>query len=150
MRSLKSYVAILVLCLSPVLLLLAGCSNQGEDVRVTLCKDIVYTQVGSSVTVTGTDTATKGRRQAEVRVRYSDQGSEAQAVCYYDHDAVEDTADHLSDPLSAFATSPSEVIIDGRRLSPSGLGEAVKQAMLKQGRELVDQAKKGIEDVLQR
>jgi hypothetical protein len=56
----------------------------------------------------------------------------------------------LSDPLSGFATSPSEAVIDGRKLSRSGLAEAVKQAMLKQGGEFVDRAKKGMENALQR
>jgi hypothetical protein len=98
----------------------------------------------------GTDTQTKGHEHAAVRVRFSTRGREARAVCYYDHDAVDDTALHLSDPLSAYATSPHEVAIDGQKLSRSSLAEAVKQAMLKQGREFVDRAKKGIENALQR
>jgi len=131
-------------------LLIAGCSNPSEDVRVTLCKDIVSTERGSSVRILGAETRTKGHEHAAVSVRFSTEGGEAQAVCYYDYDAVDDTALQLSDPLSAYATSPFEVVIDGKKLSRSGLAEAVKQAMLKQGRELVDRAKKGIEGALQR
>jgi site-specific DNA-cytosine methylase len=52
--------------------------------------------------------------------------------------------------LRALRDSPFEVVIDGKKLLRSGLAEAVKQALLKQGRELVDRAKKGIEGALQR
>jgi hypothetical protein len=128
----------------------AGCSNPREDVRVTLCKDIVRTQVGSSTVLQGADTQTKGYEYAAVRVRFSSQGRDAQAVCYYSHDAGDDTALNLSDPLSAYATSPFEVNIDGQKLNKPGLAEAIKQAMLKQGRDFVDAAKQGIQEAIQR
>lgn len=127
-----------------------GCSDPREDVRVTLCKDIVSVRVGPSIVVDGTETKTKGYEHATVRVRYSDQGREAQAVCYYDYKAVDDTADMLADPLSAYATSPSEVSIDGHKLTRTALAEAIKQAMLKQGTELIYRAKQGIENAVQR
>jgi hypothetical protein len=150
MGNLRPFAAIPTLCLISAALVVASCSNPQEDVRVTLCKDIVSTQGGPSVALVGTDTQTKGHEHAAVRVRFSTQGREALAVCYYDYDAVDDTALHLSDPLSAYATSPYEVVIDGKKLSRPGLAEAVKQAMLKQGREFVDRAKKGIDNALQR
>jgi hypothetical protein len=103
------------------------------------------------------DAQTKGHQPAAVRVNFSTQGRDGQAVCYYDYDAVEDTALTLSEPLSAYSTSPSAVVIDGRKLSRRDLAEAVKQAMLKQGGEFLDRAKqeldrakKGIEGALQR
>lgn len=130
--------------------LITGCSNPREDVRVTLCKDIVLTQLGSSAEVSGADTQIKGREQAAVTVRFSTGDRQARATCYYDYDAVDETALQLSDPLSGFSTSPSGAVIDGRKLSRSGLAEAVKQAMLKQGGEFVDRAKKGLESALQR
>jgi hypothetical protein len=130
--------------------LLGGCSGSGEDVRVTLCKDILLTQVGSSAVIDGVDTQTRGYEYAAVRVGFTNQGRRAQAICYYNHDAVEDTADQIADPLAAYATSPFQVVIDGQKLSKSGLAEAIKQAMLKQGRGLVDRAKQGIEDAAQR
>jgi len=150
MDNLERFVSIPTFCLVLAALLVAACSGPREDVRVTLCKDIVSTQLGSSATLSGADSQVRGRQYAAVRVRYSTQGREAQAVCYYGYDAVDDTALQLSDPLSGFATSPYEVVIDGQKLSKSGLAEAIKQAMLKQGREFVDRAKKGIEDALQR
>ena len=122
-------------------LLVAGCSNPTEDVRVTLCKDIVRTQTGSGTTIQGADAQAKGHEYAAVRVRFSSQGRDTQAVCYYNYNAVDDTAMQLADPLSAYATSPYEVVIDGQKLSRSQLAGAVKDAMLLQGRELVDRAK---------
>lgn len=127
-----------------------GCSNPQEDVRVTLCKDIVSGQVGSSALVTRTETKTKGYEYASVRVIFSDQGRDGQAICYYDYKALDDTADMLADPLSAYATSPFEVRMDGKKLSKPALAEAIKQAMLGQGRELLDRAKKGIENAITR
>ena len=56
----------------------------------------------------------------------------------------------LSDPLSAYATSPSEGKIDGKSLTRPGLASAVKGAVSRQGKELVEQAKQGIRDALQR
>jgi hypothetical protein len=122
-------------------LLAAGCSDPTEDVRVTLCRDIVLTQAGPDATIRSADPQTKGYEHAAVRVRFSSRGTDAVAVCYYDYAAVEDTAIELSDPLSAYATSPFEVVIDGRKMSRSGLADAVGQAMLKQGRGLLQPAK---------
>jgi hypothetical protein len=139
-----------LLTLAAAGLLVSGCSAPGEDVRVTLCKDIVLTETGSGTAIQGADTETRGYEYAAVRVRFSSQGRDGQAVCYYDYNAVEDTAIELSDPLAAYATSPFEVVIDGRKLTRSGLANAVKEAMLKQGRELLDQAKQGIQDAIQR
>lgn len=131
-------------------LMVPGCSDPREDVRVTLCKDIVSVRIGPSAVVGTTETNTKGYENASVRVHYTDRAREARAVCYYDYKAVDDTADMLADPLSAYATSPFEVDIDGQKLSKFALAEAIKQAMLKQGSELIDRAKQGIEDAVQR
>ena len=131
-------------------LLLPGCSRTTADVRVTLCKDIVLHETGSSATIKGADAETKGYEHAAVRVRYSSQGRDGEAVCYYEYNALENTALQLSDPLSAYATSPSEVKIDGKSLTRPGLASAVKGAVTRQGKELVEQAKQGIRDALQR
>ncbi len=69
-------------------------------------------------------------------------GRDGEAFCYYRYDAVEDTALGLSDPLSSFATSPSKMVLNGQTLSKAELARTVKDAMLKQGREFVDGARK--------
>lgn len=126
---------------------IAGCSNPQEDVRVTLCKDMVVSLLGASQNVTWQETSTqvRGRESAAIRVNYAGPGGNGQAICHYRYDAVDDTALALSDPLSAFSTSPSNMTLNGRTLSRPELAEAVKAAMLKQGGELVDRLKKGFQ-----
>lgn len=128
-------------------LLAAGCSNMQEDVRLTLCKDMVISRLGTSQPVTweGNATELRGYEDASIRVEFSAGGRDGQAVCYYRYNAVEDTALTLSDPLSAYSTSPSKMTLNGQTLSKSELARAVKDAMLKQGRELVDKAKNGFQ-----
>lgn len=150
MTSFRPFAIVPTLGIVTAALVATGCSDPREDVRVTLCKDIVSLQVGPTASVTSTETKTRGYEHASVRVRYSDQDRDAQAVCYYDYKAVDDTADMLADPLSAYATSPVEVSIAGQTLSRPALAEAIKQAMSKQGSELLDPAKKGIENAVQR
>ncbi len=126
---------------------IAGCSNPQEDVRVTLCKDMVISLLGAPQNVTwqAVSTEVRGRESAAVRVDYAAPGGNGQAICHYRYDAVDDTALALSDPLSAFSTSPSQMTLNGRTLSRPELAEAVKTAMLKQGGELVDRLKKGFQ-----
>ncbi|WP_295883679.1 hypothetical protein [uncultured Thiohalocapsa sp.] len=121
-------------------LLALGCSGAGEDVRVTLCKDIVAVRTGAEPVFEPADVRTRGYQGAEVRLAYQVGESPGRATCFYAHDAVEDTADQLANPLNAYATSPERVVITGETLSRPALAEAVKQAMLKQGRHLVEQA----------
>ncbi|MGB5733881.1 MAG: hypothetical protein WBM40_05495 [Thiohalocapsa sp.] len=125
---------------------LTGCSGSGEDVRVTLCKDLVAVQLGSSPGRNWTEasTETRGYQYARVKLRWSAADGDGSASCFYDYNAVEDTAMALSDPLSSYAASPSKMVLNGNTLSRPALAEAVKQAMLKQGKALVDKVKSGI------
>jgi hypothetical protein len=127
-------------------LTLAGCSGAGEDVRVTLCKDLVAVQLGDSAARNWTQTATetRGYEYAAVKLRWSAAEGDGSATCYYDYNAVEDTAMALSAPLSSYAASPSKMVLNAKTLSKPALAEAVKQAMLKQGRSLVDGIKKSL------
>lgn len=123
---------------------LTACSGAGEDVRVTLCKDIVAVQLGPAQSLQWTEAATetRGYQHAAVRLRWSGAGGDGSAVCFYDYNAVEDTAMALSDPLSSYSASPSKMVLNGQTLSKPALAEAIKQAMLKQGRSLVEAAGK--------
>jgi hypothetical protein len=122
----------------------SGCSGPREDVRVTLCKDMVSTQLATGtppITWTETKTETRGYQYAAVRLRFSTSGQNGHAICYYDYDANDDTAVTLADPISAYSTSPSKMTLNGRTLSRSDLARAVKDAMLKQGRQFIDGAR---------
>lgn len=117
-----------------------GCSGAGQDVRVTLCKDIVAVRTGAAPAFEAPEIRTRGYQGAEVRLAYRVGDRPGRATCFYAHDAVEDTADQLANPLRAYATSPERVIIAGEALSRPALAQAVKQAMLKQGRQFVEDA----------
>ena len=128
-------------------LLAAGCGdNSREDVRVSFCKQLVLTQVAVPATVRWTRVATDPRRYAGlvVSLGFDEDGRSRQATCEYRYDAVEDTAQHLADPLSAYATSPRTMTIDGQALSRQALATAIGQAMLREGRDLIERARQGL------
>lgn len=132
-------------------LCLAGCSGAGEDVRVTLCKDLVRVLLERPGMVEWTRTDSEMRRLEYLAVHLgfdaAGQGGAQevmQASCFYRHDALEDTALALSEPMSSYATSPYRMTLNGREVGRSALAEAVKQAMLKQGRELLDRLQREI------
>jgi hypothetical protein len=120
---------------------LVGCSNPREDVRLTLCKDMVATELGSVPSWQGSDIQTHGYQGAAVTVRFATAEGERRATCFYKYDAVDDTALTLANPIEAYSTSPSKMILDGRTLAGADLARAVKRAMQKQGREFIDRAR---------
>lgn len=89
-------------------------------------------------------TETRGKEYAAVNLSWSGPGGQGTASCYYNYDAIEDTALALADPLSPFSTSPSKMLFNGSALSRPDLAETVTQAMLKQGRSLIDAAKNAL------
>lgn len=129
-------------------LILSACSGAGEDVRVTLCKDMVRVQTGGSGGLNWTEAATetRGYDGAAITLRWSGSGSggDGTAVCTYSYNAVEHNAMALSDPLSSYSASPSKMLLNGKTLSKAALAETIKQAMLKQGRSLIDSLKNAV------
>ncbi|MBK1703990.1 hypothetical protein CKO40_05385 [Halochromatium glycolicum] len=121
---------------------LVSCGNPGEDVRITLCKDLVRGQLGSGATPTWSKvtTQTPGYQDAVIQLGWTAPSGNGAARCYYPYNAVDDTAQQLADPLTAYATSPSKVIINGQTLSGSALARAVAEAMRHQGQQLLDSA----------
>jgi len=120
-----------------------GCSdNPREDVRLTLCKDMVTLELGSVPSWQGSQIQTRGHQGATVTVRYASAQGEGQARCDYRYDAVDDTALMLVNPIEAYSTSPSQLILDGRTITNPELAQLVKRAMQKQGREFIERAGK--------
>jgi hypothetical protein len=130
--------------LSVTVLAIAGCADAPEDVRVTLCKDTAAVELGTTPAWQGSEVATHGYEGASVTLRFSAAGGDGRAVCHYAYDAVEDTALILANPIEAYATSPSKMVLNGRTLTGPALAEAVKRAMQQQGRELVDRAREAL------
>ena len=122
--------------------LAAGCSGAREDVRISFCKQLVMTQVDDPGTVRWNQVKTNPQRYSGLSVvlGFEADGNEhpRQAVCHYRYNAVEDTALMLSDPLSAYATSPETMTIDGEPLPRPVLAKAVKAAMIQQGKAFID------------
>jgi hypothetical protein len=119
----------------------AGCSNSREDVRLTLCKDMVTVEVGKEPAWKESEVQTRGYEGAVVTVRFASLDGDGRADCHYQYDAVDDTAEMLANPLAAYATSPSKMILNGRTLTGSSLARTVGRAMQKQGREFIDRAR---------
>jgi hypothetical protein len=139
-----SFPALITLML---LLAASGCSNPREDVRVTLCKDMVASQTGTKaegIDWTSSETETRGHQYAAVRLRFSAAGNKGRAACYYDYDAVEDTAIILANPLAAYSTSPSRMTLNGKTLSRAALARAVKDAMLGQGKDFIERVREKV------
>jgi hypothetical protein len=134
----------LACALSVAVLAVAGCGGPGEDVRVSLCKDMAAVELGTTPAWQGSEVATHGYEGASVTLRFSAAGGDGRAVCHYAYDAVEDTALILANPIEAYATSPSKMVLNGRTLTGPALAETVKRAMQKQGRELVDRAREAL------
>jgi hypothetical protein len=140
----------IIVALATASVLVASCSGSREDVRVSFCKALVSTQVASpgAIRWTGVETNPRGHSGLTVVLGFEsdDAGRPRQASCHYRYNAVEDTALTLSDPLSVYSTSPETMTIDGQPLSRPALAEAVKRAMIAQGKALIDRAQRGIED----
>jgi hypothetical protein len=134
-------------------LALTSCSNSREDVRVSFCKKLVLTQVPSPDSVTWTSVKTDPRRAEGLTVTLSFEGGAAemtgrarQATCEYRFNAPDETAATLADPLSAYATSPERMTIDGVPLARSALAKAVGGAAILQGKAMIERAQHGLEE----
>lgn len=116
---------------------------------MTLCKDLVVVLLDGSASVAWTQVRSevRGREGLTVGLHFvPDDGAEPMAAsCHYRHDAVEDTAAILADPMSAYATSPYRVTFVGREIRNPVLAQAIKEAMLRQGRVILDRVRQGID-----
>lgn len=122
------------------LLLIAGCGPAGEDVRVSYCKRLLLSQLPAlDLSAAGhrwiaADTDPRGYEHLRVALRLEAPNARgemtpAHGVCFYDYDAVDDTAVTLADPLSAYSTSPSRMVVNGKALGRERLARAKLDAL---------------------
>lgn len=116
---------------------LGACSGPSEDPRITFCKALVSSAHGGAATPewTGNENAFKRPEYATVTLSYTlASGAAHSSACYFAYDAIEDTAQHLGDPLSAYATLPFAMTVDGRMLSDAELVSLRSAEQVRQGR----------------
>jgi len=129
-------------------LLLGGCSWSTEDVRVKTCKQLAM----NLLDVTGEVDWLEPKQEihepefAAITVRARG-GDKITAVCLYEYDAAEETAETHADPLSAYATVPYEVTVNARLVSAPDLYKAMNTLRLEAGKRLLDKAKGWAESV---
>ncbi|MBK1720886.1 hypothetical protein CKO23_01290 [Thiocystis violacea] len=137
--------------------LVAGCSNPGENVRVRLCKDLARGLLDDPVSLVWRDARIEMRRSEhlivdlgfEVADPASGRVEPMRAACYYRYDAVDETALTMADPTSAYSTSPYSLTLNDQVITNPRLAQAIKQAMLKQGGELLDSVQRGLQKAAQ-
>lgn len=125
--------------------LTAGCSNSGEDVRVTLCRDLVRVQLGNTPTWSGQRIEPHGRAGAVVSLNWTGTaGSDGQATCHYPYNAADSDLFATADPMAAYSTSPTQFVLNGRSIRNPELARLIGLAMRQQGQELIDRARAGL------
>jgi len=131
--------------LGAALVALGGCSGPTEDVRVTFCKGLTESlNPGSkSIEWTGGENSFKYPEYAVTALVYAVEGSDGtrrtgRSSCYYEYEALDDTAQTLADPLSAHATLPFAMTLDGRMLSDAELVAARSAEQKRQGMAIVN------------
>lgn len=130
----------------------AGCSGSREDVRVTLCKNLTTALSGTSGELewTGGENTFNRPAYAITSLTFNRAGGDAgtgKSACYFAYDAVEETAQMLADPLSAYATLPFRMDFDGHTLGDGELLRLVNAEQVRLGRKAVDTLRKGAEDM---
>lgn len=134
--------------------LLSACSGRGDDPRVGFCKNLVAAQLGNPAVLewTGGENTFKRPEYAITGLAYrvddpAGGRRDGSASCYYAYDAIEDTAQHLADPLSAYATLPFAMILDGRMLSDAELVAARTAEQKRQGMAVLGALEQGARDM---
>lgn len=137
--------------------MLAGCSGTGEDVRVTLCKNLTQTTQPGAASIEWTGNENTFRRPeyaiAGLSFEVIDAGGKRRAMrsaCHYAYDAVEDTAQHLADPFSAYANLPFAMTVDDRPLSDTELLRLVNEEQKRLGRKVLTTLEKGARDAAEK
>jgi hypothetical protein len=123
-----------------IVCLISACGPAGEDVRVSYCKRLLLSQLSSlGLSTAGHrwiayDADPRGYEHLRVALRLEAADAQGQmtpvhGVCFYDYDAVDDTAMTLADPLTAYSTSPSRMTVNGKALSRDRLARAKLDAL---------------------
>lgn len=134
---------------------LAGCSGSTEDVRVSLCKNLstALQPDAQSIEFTGGENTFNRPSYAVTGLTFDvvDSGGKRtsmRSACHYAYEALDDTALTLADPLSAYATLPFKMTLNGRELSKVELRDLVNAEQRRLGKKAVDTVKQGARDAV--
>ena len=141
MKSIVRSHVVTVLALLGGALALSACTGSDEDVRVTFCKNLAIVQLSVPEDVEWEDTEQQIQRPeyAAITVHVEDGGT---ATCWFEYDAIEETAESHVDPLSAYSTLPYQMTVNGQQLAERALLDAVNAEQRRQGRAAVEQLRK--------
>ena len=130
------------------LLLTLGCSGSTEDVRITFCKDLAVGLTGSeNIEWTGGENRFNRPAYAITALTFGVDGSNGDIACHYEHEALDDTAVNLANPLDAYQTLPFAVSFNGRLLSNEELVAAVRAEQKRRGVALMRGLEQGARDL---
>lgn len=106
---------------------LSGCSGPQEDVRISFCKDLTWVKLSSPQELVWQEIRQEIRRPeyAKITLDYSVGTKAGHSVCVYDYATTDENVMTHADPLSAYATVPSGMTVNGRALSEKKLNELV-------------------------
>lgn len=139
-------------------IVLSGCSSPTEDVRITLCKNLVITLTEPSQAVEWKETENKFARFEDLIVSVNgevltqdDEPAGMQATCSYEYDeAIEEDGMTHTDPLSTYKTVPYKMLLNGESIPKPVLEKAVQVAFLNQGKEAVGKVQKNVKEAVQK
>lgn len=122
-----------------VFVLMAGCTGSTEDVRLTLCKDLLPELKDSTrIEVLSEDIVVKGYEDLEVRLSYRDVESEGNITCFYPYNTHEENVmDHVN-PAAAFATYPTKIMLDQQPVDHALMAKKINAVLVKQGKQALD------------
>ena len=134
------------------LVLISGCSGSREDVRVALCKNLTTALLGSadSVEWTGGENSFYRPSHAVTGLTFEVTDGDVRrgtSACHYAYEALDETAQTLADPLSAYANLPFRMTFDGHALADQELLRLVNAEQLRQGRKAVETLERGARDM---
>jgi hypothetical protein len=128
----------LLVLLPAIGIAVAGCSGSGEDPRETFCKNLTVAMYSLSDDVQWQESeqVIKDPQFAKITVRPK---TGNRATCWFEYDAPEETAESHVDPLSAYATLPYRMTLNGKAVAERTLLDAVNAEQIRQGKAVVEQ-----------
>lgn len=136
-------------------LLLNGCGGKSEDVRVTLCRNLAVTLLDSPQRSDWwyQDTRITRLSHAEVLLRFNAEErngrrADYRAVCHFPYTGAEENVITHTDPITAYATLPHKMTLNGREIPKRMIDAAVNAVVKQQGLALLQKVRTEFRQVM--